>query len=116
MPYFAVYGATKAYVLALSEALHEEARAAGVRVLALCPGPVPTEFQAIAGTNIGGVVRLVAASPEECVDQALAALQAARAIVVPRAANCLVAAMVGLLPRRAVRQLAGAVYRRRARH
>src|SRR3712207_7397091 len=45
-PNMAVYYATKAFVLSLSEALHEEAKPHGVTVTALCPGPVPTEFQA----------------------------------------------------------------------
>ena len=45
-PGMAVYYATKAYVLSFSEALHRELSGRGVRVTALCPGPVPTEFQA----------------------------------------------------------------------
>jgi uncharacterized protein len=45
-PGMAVYYATKAYVLSFSEALHHELSDRGVRVTALCPGPVPTEFQA----------------------------------------------------------------------
>jgi short-subunit dehydrogenase len=49
VPYFAVYAATKAFVLSLSEALHEEAKKHGVLVCALCPGPVATEFQQVAG-------------------------------------------------------------------
>ena len=44
IPYMAVYAATKAYVLSLSEALHEEARRHGVTVTAFCPGPTATEF------------------------------------------------------------------------
>jgi uncharacterized protein len=48
-PGLAVYYASKAYVLSLSEALHQELRPRGIRVSALCPGPVPTEFQARAG-------------------------------------------------------------------
>jgi short-subunit dehydrogenase len=48
-PFMAVYYATKAYVLSLSEALHEEAKEHGVKVSAFCPGPVATEFVAIAG-------------------------------------------------------------------
>ncbi len=48
-PGMAVYYATKAYVLSFSEALHHELAGSGVRVTALCPGPVPTEFQARAG-------------------------------------------------------------------
>ncbi len=48
-PFMAVYYATKAYVLSFSEALHEEAKPHGVKVSAFCPGPVATEFVAIAG-------------------------------------------------------------------
>ncbi len=48
-PGMAVYYASKAYVLSLSEALHQEYGRRGVRVTALCPGPVPTEFQRRAG-------------------------------------------------------------------
>src|SRR4051794_6472378 len=44
VPYQATYGATKAFVLAFSEAVHEEVGAKGVTVTALCPGPVRTEF------------------------------------------------------------------------
>jgi short-subunit dehydrogenase len=48
-PFMAVYGASKAFVLAFSQALHEEVRSRGVRVLALCPGSTPTEFASVAG-------------------------------------------------------------------
>jgi short-subunit dehydrogenase len=48
-PGMAVYYATKAYVLSFSEALHHELAGLGVRVTALCPGPVATGFQARAG-------------------------------------------------------------------
>jgi len=44
-PGMTVYHATKAYVLAFSEGLHEELKARGIRVTVLCPGPVDTEFQ-----------------------------------------------------------------------
>lgn len=49
--YMAVYSATKAYVLSLSQALHVELKSAGVHVSALCPGLTATEFQQVAGTN-----------------------------------------------------------------
>jgi len=45
-PHQAVYGATKAFALAFSEALWVETRGTGVRILALCPGPVATGFLA----------------------------------------------------------------------
>ncbi len=48
IPKMAVYAATKAYVTSFSEALRAELRASGVRVTALCPGPVSTEFGQVA--------------------------------------------------------------------
>ena len=48
-PGMAVYYASKAYVLSFTEALRQELVPRGVRVTVLCPGPVPTEFQARAG-------------------------------------------------------------------
>jgi short-subunit dehydrogenase len=48
LPSFAVYAATKAYVNSFSEALRIELRGSGVCVLALCPGPVETEFGSVA--------------------------------------------------------------------
>ena len=44
MPYFAVYAASKAFVLSFSEALWAENSSYGVRVLAVCPGPTETKF------------------------------------------------------------------------
>jgi len=53
-PGMAVYYASKAYVLSFSEALHHELSSRGVAVTALCPGPVPTEFQMRAGIRGDG--------------------------------------------------------------
>lgn len=47
-PGFAVYAATKAYVLSFSRALGEELRNAGIYVTSVCPGPVDTPFFDIA--------------------------------------------------------------------
>lgn len=44
MPAMAVYAASKAFVLSFTEALREETRGSGVRVLALCPGATETRF------------------------------------------------------------------------
>lgn len=48
LPTFVVYAATKAYVNSFTEALRIELHGSGVRVLALCPGPVETEFGQVA--------------------------------------------------------------------
>ena len=52
-PRMAVYYATKAYVLSFTEAMRGELGPKGVRVTALCPGTVPTEFQGVAGFKPG---------------------------------------------------------------
>jgi uncharacterized protein len=49
LPYEATYSATKAFARAFSDALHMEVRGTGVRVLCVNPGPVPTEWQQVAG-------------------------------------------------------------------
>jgi short-subunit dehydrogenase len=54
LPYAAGYSAAKAYVLAFSEAIHQEVAGAGVTVTALCPGPVDTEFWQIADWEVAG--------------------------------------------------------------
>ena len=64
-PGMAVYYASKAYVLSFSEALYQELKPKGVRVTVLCPGPVPTEFQARAGLAADAFPRILARSPEQ---------------------------------------------------
>jgi short-subunit dehydrogenase len=56
IPYMAVYGATKAFVLSFTEALWGELEGTGVDVLALCPGATDTEFFDVAGesASVGG--------------------------------------------------------------
>ena len=49
IPGTATYAATKAFVLSLSEAVHEELKGTGVTLTAVCPGPVKTEFAQAAG-------------------------------------------------------------------
>jgi short-subunit dehydrogenase len=84
MPYEAVYGASKAFLLSFSQALRAELRDTGVRVLAVCPGPVATEFQETAG--VGGI-KLVGKIPvDRVVSQALSAYDRDSGTVVPGAA------------------------------
>jgi len=54
LPYEAVYGASKAFALNFTEALHAELKGTGVRMLAVNPGPVPTEWQQVAGYEESG--------------------------------------------------------------
>ncbi len=71
-PYFAVYGATKAFDLMLAEALWGELSPRGIAVLGLCPGYTHTEFQGVANSAVGSGIGW--AGPERVVETALAAL------------------------------------------
>ncbi|MFD8595971.1 SDR family NAD(P)-dependent oxidoreductase [Kitasatospora sp. NPDC059646] len=93
----AVYSATKAYTVALSEALWAELRGSGVRVLALCPGMTATESQ----PHHDAPAALVQ-TPEQVVEAALRALRGTAPTAVPGAVNRLFALAARALPRRRV--------------
>jgi hypothetical protein len=107
-PGMAVYYASKAYVLSFSEALHQELASKGVRVTALCPGPVPTEFQARAGVKAMSFPRVLTRSAERVADDGYRGLKEGRRVVVPGFANKLVTVLAPLLPRRRILQMADA--------
>jgi hypothetical protein len=89
-PGFAVYYASKAYVRSFSEALAEELKAAGVRVTALCPGPVRTGFQARAGFDFTGEMNAMKPAllpASEIARQGYEALAAGRRVIVPGLVN-----------------------------
>jgi short-subunit dehydrogenase len=106
MPYMATYGATKAFVLSWSEALWAETRGTGVRVLALCPGPVPTGFNAAAGIDSHGHKRPNAITPEQCIAAALRAYEADRSFVVPGTLSRLLSLAPRILTRAKMAKLA----------
>jgi short-subunit dehydrogenase len=58
-PTMTVYAATKAFVLAFSEALSAELQASGVSVTAVCPGPVATGFEKSAGLEASGLFKIM---------------------------------------------------------
>lgn len=70
-PDFAVYAATKSYVLSFSKAINKELKPKRITVTAVCPGPVDTEFFDIAGKNVKPLKRMVMAKPENVVEQAI---------------------------------------------
>jgi short-subunit dehydrogenase len=106
VPYMAVYAATKAFVLSFSQALAEEVRDDGIRVLALCPGATATEFWERAGAWQGRPDKM--ATPEEVVRAGLRAFDNGKVFFVPGALNGAAAFTASrLLPRRLVARLAG---------
>jgi uncharacterized protein len=99
-PGMAVYYASKAYVLSFSEALHRELKPKGVRVTVLCPGPVPTEFQARAGMSGDAFPRLLTRSAEQVARDAYRGLMQGCRVVVPGAANRVVTTAIRFTPHR----------------
>jgi short-subunit dehydrogenase len=95
----AVYHATKAYVLSLSEALHQELKPQGIRVTALCPGPVETEFQSRANMPEGYFPRAMSRSARRVANDGYDGLMRGRRVVIPGFDNQVAALLPRLLPR-----------------
>ncbi len=100
-PQLAVYAATKAYVLSLSESLHGEAKGSGVHVTVLCPGLTKTEFQRISNTQRYADKYPSAAwtSPELVVRTGLADAAAGKPLSVPGLQYKALTALAGVTPR-----------------
>ncbi|HEX8124837.1 MAG TPA: SDR family oxidoreductase [Allosphingosinicella sp.] len=107
-PYSAVYYASKAYVLSLSEALHEESKRSGVHVSALCPGPTATEFFEVAGSANGRLAKM-ATDPKAVVAAGLAGLAKNKPIVVPGLMNKVTSQAGRVLPRKVLRRAVAAL-------
>src|ERR1700686_1174447 len=78
-----VYGGSKAYVLALSQSLHHELAGKGVRVQAVLPGAIATEFWDIAGLPVSNLRPGTVMSAEDLVDAALAGLDQGETVTIP---------------------------------
>jgi len=111
-PYQAVYGASKAFVLSFSEALWAEARAAGVAVTALCPGPTRTGFVGALGAEVGHTAiysRL--AEPEPVIEAGLRGFDKGRAVVIPGLRTKLIASSSRFMPREWLTRVAARLLR-----
>jgi short-subunit dehydrogenase len=114
MPFMATYGATKAFVLSFSVAVAAEVKGSGVRVLALCPGPVPTGFQEVAGIE-PGMERIAALSSTETVRRAIEAYEAGDTVCIPGAVNRVQTMFSKLMPRAVVTHTIAAAMHRMGR-
>lgn len=119
LPGSSLYSASKAFLIRFSQSLALENAPRGVRVLALCPGYVRTEFHAVLGVeermrrNLPGALWMDA---DELARQALIGLDGSRRVVVPGSLNRLIAFLTGLLPEAIAGRLTTAFssrYRRR---
>jgi short-subunit dehydrogenase len=110
MPAFAAYAGSKHFVSAFTECVRLEAREAGVVVSQVCPGPVDTEFEEVAGNFTGRKApRLVRMSAADCVRWTLRAFRRGRALIVPGVVMNLVIALGALSPRWLKRALYGLI-------
>jgi short-subunit dehydrogenase len=114
VPYFAIYAATKAFVLTFSEALAAECESFGVRVIALCPGRTETNFQVVAGTTSRTSTGTQTAA--EVASTGLEALAAGRSHVVSGFNNRLIVQIERFLPRKFITRAAGRLYQQFSTH
>jgi short-subunit dehydrogenase len=87
-------------VVSFTEALHQEWKGRGLRITALCPGPVPTGFQARAGIVNAKSPPLLEVSALRVAEQGYRGLMAGRRLVVPGAMNKLIVGLSGIMPRK----------------
>jgi short-subunit dehydrogenase len=76
----AVYTGTLSYIVAFSQTLHEELKSAGVRIQALCPGVVATEFHERQGLDLSAVPRM---SADDVVTASLRGLELGEVVCAP---------------------------------
>jgi uncharacterized protein len=105
-PHMAVYYASKAFVLSLSEALHEEVKPHGVTVTALCPGPTESGFGERAGMDGTKLFQRGKMTSERVAEIGVEGYRAGHAIVVTGIRNRFASQMSRLLPRFLTRRVA----------
>jgi short-subunit dehydrogenase len=111
VPFMATYAATKAFVLSFSEALWEENRAFGIKVMALCPGVTDTNFfEAARGEKPPA---RASQTPEEVVDTALRGLARGKSHIISGWINRVMTESERLAPRSLVTRMAGRMMRGR---
>lgn len=110
-PNMAVYAATKSFVTSFTEAVHEENRAHGVKVSALCPGFVATEFQAVSGgaDRFTRTPRILWLNADKVALAGLNGVAKNRAIVVPGWQYASLPVLAKLTPRLVLRRIAGKI-------
>ncbi len=98
-PGFAAYGASKAFLLSFTHALHEEAKGDGVTLTALCPGFTRTRFQSVAGMRGAEGTPFTEMTAEEVAEIGLTALERRKAVVVTHRFDRIWIALTRAVPR-----------------
>lgn len=110
IPFMGTYAATKAFVLSFSEALWEENRPLGIKVMALCPGVTQTGFFEAASIEVPPMRSVQTA--EDVVDTALRGLKRGKSHIISGWANFFMIESERLVPRSFVARMAGKVLRK----
>ncbi len=98
-PGMAMYYATKHFVLSFTESLHQELAPKGIRVTALCPGPVPTEFQRRSGLSDNSMPWIMTVSPQTVAETGYCGLIAGKPRVIPGFLNKVLIQIPRFMPR-----------------
>lgn len=104
-PKMAMYYSTKAYVLSLTEAIHDEVKDYGVKVSCLCPGPVRTSFQSKAGIKKSESAKKCLMSAEDVAKEGFKKFEKNKAIIVPGFKNKVLVIGNKLIPRALSRKI-----------
>lgn len=104
-PKMSMYYSSKAYVLSLTEALHDEVKELGIRVSCLCPGPVKTSFQEKAGIKKSEKAKKYLMSASKVAEEAYLGFTEGKAIIVPGYKNKLLVLANKLIPRALSRKI-----------
>src|SRR5205809_4603109 len=110
VPFMATYAATKAFVLSFSEALREENRPYGIKVMALCPGVTDTNF--FAAAHMQKPPGRIAQTPDQVVDTALRGLKRGKAHIISGWTNFFMIESARLVPRSLSARVAATVLRK----
>jgi uncharacterized protein len=106
-PLYAVYSATKSYVMSFSEALNHELSGTGVSVSTMCPGLTATEFHDVAVHKKAKWMDLVTMTAEDVADIGIRSMLKGRSVVTTGFSNKVMALIVKLLPRSWATTMAG---------
>ncbi len=109
IPGMATYAASKAAVLHLSRALHEELKPFGIIVSVLCPGGTRTEFSSLAREKMDPDLEKAMMPADRVAAAGLQGLASGKAVVVPGVLYKLMVAVTRVLPGAWVARLAGSV-------
>ncbi len=115
IPRYAVYAATKSYLVSLGLAMRYELRKSGVHVSVLCPGFAGSEFLAAAGHDVTGVMRRIELDPQKVAEAGIAGLFDRRAVIVPGAVYKTFGVLLRILPRYSAAALAAGLIKDRAK-